>query len=72
MQTTLLSSAPSLDAIRDSISRFYCGQSKTAIPVGENEWKLVDTISGDQTPGVRIIRKRGRYRFERIHHHDDE
>lgn len=66
MPATLLSSAPSLDDIRASIRDFYCGGSMTLIPVTDDEWRLVQTISGKDMEGVRVVRKRNRYRFEML------
>lgn len=53
---TLLASAPTLDAIRASIARFYCGESKTLIPTGDHAWKLVDTSTGEPIDGVYVTR----------------
>ena len=64
--STLLSTAPTLDAIRDAVTRFYCGDSKTLIPEGPDNWKIVGTMSGDTVPGVRVVRSRNRFRFEAV------
>ena len=64
MKSNLLATAPSLDSIRESITAFYCGSSKTLIPVGDDEWKVIGTYDSKEAPGVRVVRKRGRYRFE--------
>lgn len=66
MKTTLLASAPSKDAIEECIRKFYCGESKTLVPTGENEWKLVSTYNGNDVANARVIRKRNRFRFEMI------
>lgn len=66
MNTTLLASAGTLEDIRDSVCRFYCGESKTLIPAGDDMWKIVGTYNGKEAPGTRVVRKRGRYRFEMI------
>lgn len=60
----LLATAPSLDDIRESIGRFYCGTSTTLVPVADHAWKIVRTSDGKTLDDVRVIRKRGRYRFE--------
>lgn len=63
---TLLASAPSLDAIRECVCRFYCGDSKTLIPTGADSWKVIGTYSSKEVEGVRVVRKRGRFRFETV------
>lgn len=63
---TLYASAPSLDGIRECITRFYCGESKTLVPTGDDSWKLVSTHTGKDLDGMRVIRRRGRFRFEAI------
>lgn len=60
----LLATAGTLNAMRECVSRFYGGQSKTLIPTGDDSWKVVDTHSSKPADGVRVIRKRGRFRFE--------
>ena len=60
----LLASAGSLDAIRDCVCKFYCGESKTLIPDGANAWAVVGTFSGKSVSGVRVRMIRNRYRFE--------
>ena len=66
IKTTLLATAPHLDGINQCIRQFYCGTSYTLIPVADHEWKLVHTYTGERLNGVRVVRKRGRVRFERI------
>ncbi|HEY9550595.1 MAG TPA: hypothetical protein VIR45_13950 [Kiloniellaceae bacterium] len=61
---TLLASAPTLDDIRDSVVRFYCGQSMTLLPSSDNRWIISRTHDGKEIEGVHVIRKRGRYRLE--------
>ncbi len=61
----LLSSAPSLDAIKDSVTRFYCGEEKTLQQVSEMEWRLAHG-DGEPLSGVRIVKKGRRFRFEMI------
>jgi len=60
----LLSTAPTLDAIRDCVGRFYCGQSMTLIPAGEGKWSIQSTYDGVTVEGVHVVKKRNRYRFE--------
>lgn len=62
--TDLIATAPTLDAIKDAVARFYCGESKTLIPAGPDAWQIVHTDSGEQVQGVQVIRKAGRFRFE--------
>lgn len=62
----LLATAGTLDGIRDCVSRFYAGQSKALIPTGDDSWKVIDTYTSKPAEGVRIVRKRGRFRFEMI------
>lgn len=62
----LLASAPSLEEIRQSVMRFYGGESKTLIPTGDDEWKVIGTYSSKEAPGVRVTRRRNRFRFEMI------
>lgn len=55
----LLSSSGSLEGILDAIARFYCGERKR-IENGQ-------IIGGRGViEGVRVIQKRGRYRFEML------
>lgn len=64
MKPTLLASSDTLDEIRSAIRDFYCGGSMTLIPVADDAWRLVQTLSGKDMEGVRVVRKRNRYRFE--------
>lgn len=59
MEYKLLASAPSEAEIIKAISRFYCGA--TISLDGENIHNLNGLIDG-----VRVVKKRGRYRFEAI------
>ncbi len=65
--SNLLATAPTLDAIGESIARFYCGESKTLIPEPDkaNSW-LVCGSDGNPLLGVRVFLRRNRYRFEMI------
>ena len=65
MTVTLLSSAPSLDAISKSIARFYCGEEKTLAPTAPDAWAVIRS-DGRECSGVRVIRKGHRYRFEML------
>lgn len=55
----LLASSNTLEGIKGSINRFYCGEEKEV--QGEN-------VIGSKgiLEGVRVILKRGRYRFEML------
>ena len=59
----LLASAPSLDTIGECIAKFYCGKSKTLVPQDKSVW-LLTRANGTTIPGVRVIQKGRRYRFE--------
>lgn len=65
--SNLLASAPTLDAIGDSIARFYCGERKTLEPEADkpNAWLV---IRADRTPllGVRVFKRGKRFRFEMV------
>lgn len=60
----LLASAALLPDIQDLIARFYGGERKHMILMAPNEWRL-ERKEG-LIPGVRVVLKRGRYRFEAI------
>lgn len=62
-QEQLFATAPTLDAMRDCVTRFYAGESKTLIPDGTG-WKIVCTASGATVAGVHVVKRRNRYRFE--------
>lgn len=66
MKTELLATAPTLEDIRQSVMKFYCGESKTLIPTGDDEWKVIGTYTSKEAPGVRVIRRRNRFRFEML------
>lgn len=67
MTTTLLASAPSLDDIRESIARFYCGEHKTLTPeTGKAGSWLVCRLDGTPLLGVRVVKRGRRYRFEMV------
>ena len=63
MKTTLLGSAPTLDGIKNVIAKFYYGE-KELLPVVPNEWQIIS--KNGAINGVRVIFKKGRYRFESI------
>lgn len=65
--SNLIATAPTLDAIGESIARFYCGESKTlmAEPDKADSWLVIGS-DGNPLLGVRVIRRRNRYRFEMI------
>jgi hypothetical protein len=62
----MLATAPSLEAVRVAICKFYGGESKTLVPVGDDSWKIIDTYSSKEAPGVRVVRQRGRFRFQTV------
>lgn len=64
MPPSLLSSAPTLDEIKQAVRDFYCGGSITFIETGAKEWSLIQTLSGKKLDGVRVVKKGSRYRFE--------
>lgn len=64
--TNLLASAPTLEAIRESVMRFYCGQSMTLVPTSETSWKAIGTYDSKEALGVRVRKVRNRYRFEMV------
>ena len=63
MKTTLLGSAPTFDGIKSVIAKFYYGE-KDLLPVASNEWQIIgkNGVIND----MRVILKKGRYRFESI------
>lgn len=63
---TLLASAGTLEDIRQAVCRFYGGESKTLIPTGDDSWKVIGTYSNKECEGVRVVRKRRRFRFEMV------
>ena len=63
MKTTLLASSPTLDGIKSVIAKFYYFE-KDLIPVAPNEWQIIG--KNGVLKGVRVILKKGIYRFESI------
>lgn len=57
----LIASAPNLEAIIGLIERFYCG---TKITLVEAEGLYRVENSSGPIEGVRVVLRRGRYRFE--------
>ncbi|HRO04364.1 MAG TPA: hypothetical protein PLS69_12245 [Terricaulis sp.] len=68
VKITLLASAPTLDGISDMIARFYGSERKTLDKAaGDDLWAVCRAKDCTQhIPGVRVIRKGRRYRFEAI------
>lgn len=62
----LLASAPSLDAIGDSVARFYCGERKELVAQDDGTWAIRSPVTGRTFPDVRVIARKGRYRFEMV------
>ena len=63
MKTTLLGSSSTLDGIKSVIAKFYYSE-KDLIPVASNEWQIIG--KNGVLKGVRVILKKGIYRFESI------
>ena len=63
MKTTLLGSSATLECIKSVITKFYYSE-KELLPVAANEWQIVG--KNGVLNGMRVILKRGRYRFESI------
>ena len=63
MKTTLLGSAPTFDGIKSIVEKFYYSE-KDILPVAPNEWQIIgkNGVIND----MRVILKKGRYRFESI------
>lgn len=66
MQSNLLATAGTIEDIRQSVCRFYGGDSKTLIPTGDHSWKVIGTYTGKEALGVIVRRARGRFRFEMV------
>jgi len=64
--SNLLATAPTLDAIRDAVRRFYGGERKELVADGENTWRVARPGSDAFLLGVRVVRVRGRFRFEMV------
>ena len=65
MKTTLLGSSTTLDGIKSVIAKFYYSE-KELISVAPNEWQIVGRNGALKY--VRVILKKGRYRFESINY----
>ena len=63
MKTTLLGSSSTLDGIKAVITKFYYSE-KELLPVSANEWRIIG--KNGVLKDMRVILKRGRYRFESI------
>ena len=63
MKTTLLGSSSTLEGIKAVIAKFYYSE-KDLIPVAANEWQIIG--KNGVLKDMRVILKRGRYRFESI------
>ena len=63
MKTILLGSSATLDGIKSIVEKFYYGE-KDLLPVADNEWQIIgkNGVIND----MRVILKKGRYRFESI------
>ena len=63
MKTTLLGSSSTLDGIKSVIAKFYYGE-KELLSVAPNEWQIIG--KNGVINGMRVILKKGIYRFESI------
>ena len=63
MKATLLGSSATLDGIKSIITKFYYSE-KDLISVSPNEWQIIG--KNGVINGMRVILKKGRYRFESI------
>ena len=63
MKTTLLGSSATLDGIKSVITKYYYGE-KELLSVFPNEWQIIG--KNGVLKGVRVILKKGIYRFESI------
>jgi hypothetical protein len=61
MKTRLLGTSPSLEMSVKLISEYFCGEPITLIPEGEIH-RVKNSVRA--IPGLRVILKKGRYRFE--------
>ena len=63
MKTILLGSSATLDGIKAVIAKFYYSE-KELLSVSDNEWQIIgkNGVIND----MRVILKKGRYRFESI------
>lgn len=67
---TLLASAPTIDAINESITRFYCGEPKDLGNFADEARRRATldvfhrTTPPQKIEGVRVRLHKGRYRFE--------
>ena len=60
----LLGSAPTLAEISTVVTRFFYGAKKQIVPNGADAWRIVDPRDGRVIESARVVKKRGRYRFE--------
>lgn len=51
--------------MKAAIAKFYCGCEKLLKETGTNEWS-VNNLDGSALKNCRVIRRRGRYRFEML------
>ena len=63
MKTTLLASSATFDGIKSIVEKFYYSE-KELLPVSDNEWQIIG--KNGVLKDMRVILKRGRYRFESI------
>jgi hypothetical protein len=61
----LYASSGTLEDITKLVSRFYCGTKVSLVEVSENMYDVYTEARGRQEL-MRVIKKKGRYRFEFI------
>lgn len=60
--TTVFASAPSIEAMTKSVTKFYCGEEKLLVQKSEKEWGIHS--EGKEISGVRVSRRGRRFYFE--------
>lgn len=65
MASSLLASAPTLEAITEAVARFYGGEVKTLEEERPNVW-TAHHKDGVQVLGVRVVKRGKRYRLEMV------
>jgi len=59
----LLATSPTIEGIQNCIAAYWCSPPRSYLVQGE---QVFSVSSGKIVQGVRVIKKAGRYRFERI------
>ena len=63
MTWKLVGAAPTLEGLQEGIARWYGGDKKTLSHCGVNDVWLLQGAKGT-LEGVRVVKRKGRYRFE--------